>query len=215
MHVFRDLHVSGDPNRFPEFLESIEGSLRHGWTRDRSAEERGKDRSVRNGHRYCFSCARSSDRRAALLALSEQTSGVLYVSNIVPTEGSRLSRGEYNRILEEFHELFVRPSADRSGLKVELTSANVDIENWVSPATARVLRAFSECANKATGSSHQSDRKRWFEFLLAAHRESAKLDSGSLQQWLTEVEDWPTDVADELISEYEFGRELLVYADRH
>src|SRR5438445_22404 len=102
MHVFRDLHISGDPSKIPAFVASVENSLTDGWIRDRDAEERGKQRVGRNGHRFCFSCARMRERRAALLALSERAPGVLYVSNIVPTEGNQLSRGEYNHILEEF-----------------------------------------------------------------------------------------------------------------
>ena len=56
---------------------------------------------------------------------------------------------------------------------------------------------------------HPLDRKRWNEFLTAAHREHAPLDSSLLERWLIEEEKWPADRAEELIRQYENGQQLL------
>jgi hypothetical protein len=36
-----------------------------------------------------------------------------------------------------------------------------------------------------------------------------------LRRWLTEVDGWPPEVAEQLAAEYDYGRELLAFADGH
>jgi len=83
----------------------------------------------------------------------------------------------------------------------------------MSAETATCLRNFSHLANKGTGSAHPSDRQRWNAFVLSAHETGSNLDASMLARWLMEVEDWPSEVAEQLAVEYEYGRELLGYAD--
>jgi hypothetical protein len=80
---------------------------------------------------------------------------------------------------------------------------------------AEKFRYFSSCANKGTGASHPQDRERWNDLVLATHQERSTLDASTLRRWLVEVEEWPPEVADPLAIEYEYGRELLAYADGH
>jgi hypothetical protein len=53
------------------------------------------------------------------------------------------------------------------------------------------------------------DRERWFDFLIALHRSGENPDVGLLERWLVEDEQWPDDIASELVSEYELARDLL------
>jgi hypothetical protein len=64
-------------------------------------------------------------------------------------------------------------------------------------------------ANKSTGASHPKDKERWFEFLISAHRTSARLDADLLARWLSEAEGWPEDTAHALAIDYEFALGLL------
>ena len=53
------------------------------------------------------------------------------------------------------------------------------------------------------------------EFVVAAHREGSRLDSTILRRWLIEDENWEPEVARQLAIEYEFGRDILAFADGH
>ena len=212
MEIFRELFLRGERERLIAAAEAIEPALSDGWKRDREVEGRvrtmGGDRPE-----YCFTCFRSADRQAALVFLTEQELGVFYVANVIPDETGQLSHGEYNAILEEFYERFVRPCTEQAGVQAELTPAQVDLEYWLSPPAARKLRLFSAAANRNTGSSHPSDRDKWMDFVVAAHHERSSLTASLLHRWLIEVDGWPSEVADRLASEYESGRELLGFAD--
>lgn len=83
------------------------------------------------------------------------------------------------------------------------------LTHWTSEEAAAALHRFSVTANKSTGSKHPSDRRRWFDFIFAAHRAQSRLDSQILARWLTEVEEWPSEVVEDLVIQYEFGVALL------
>jgi hypothetical protein len=107
----------------------------------------------------------------------------------------------------------VRPAATRTGVAADATDTQADLEHWLSAAAAEKLRRFSSGANRGTGSSHPQDRERWNEFVLSAHQARSILDASTLRRWLVEVDQWPPEVADQLAVEYEYGRELLAFAD--
>jgi hypothetical protein len=161
----------------------------------------------------CFSCTGEARRPAATVFLAEKEPGLYHVSNVVPRQQRQLSYREYNAIVEEFCEPFLRPLAEQSGLHVELTATEADLRNWLCAGAADRLRRFTEFANKSTGASHPSDRERWNEFVVAAHRDRSGLDAFTLRRWLIEVEGWPPEVADQLAIEYEYGRELLAFSE--
>lgn len=214
MEVFRDLFIRGEADRLALTLEAIERSLSDGWTRDRLSEDRLRPVTGRTKPIYCFACSRAGRRPAATLFLTQRDPGTLSVSNVVPQQQHQLSHGEYNALVEEFYERFVRPCSASTGVEVELTDTQVDLGHWLSPLAAEKLRTLSAAANKSTGSSHPNDQERWIDFVLAAHREGSRLDAPSLRRWLIEVEGWSPEVADQLAVEYDFGRELLAFSDR-
>ena len=89
-----------------------------------------------------------------------------------------------------------------------------ELDDWLPRAAADALRRFSSLANKATGSSHPSDRERWFAFLIAAHCDRGSLNAGRLERWLIESERWPIESAQGLAVEYELALDLLEEYDR-
>ena len=88
------------------------------------------------------------------------------------------------------------------------------LTHWISEEAAAVLHRFSVTANKSMGSSHPADRGGWFEFIFAVHRARDRLDSDILARWLAEVEEWPSEVVEDLVIQYEFGIALLTEYDR-
>jgi hypothetical protein len=90
----------------------------------------------------------------------------LAVTNIVPKSVSQLSRQRYNLILAELFGKVAEPACRDLNLLCTLTEESLPITHWISEeAASRLLRFFSRLANKATGSAHPLDRKRWFAFI--------------------------------------------------
>src|SRR4051794_33479684 len=216
MEIFRDLHINIEPDRMAETADLIERTPPTGWTRDRAAESRARAVPVLNPKpTFCFGCSREGRRPAAMLILTQKDAGTFFVSNIIPLSKHQLEHGEYNAILEDFYERVIRPYAGPAGVTASLSRGQVDLEHWMSHDAAELLRQFSACANKGTGSSHPSDRDRWNAFVVAAHRDGSRMDAADLRRWLIEVDGWPPEVADQLAVEYEYGRELLAFAAGH
>ena len=210
MKVFRELIISGDSAVIHKTIGMLQKFLVKGWTRDTQAEEQIKPLS---GKMYSFACSMTPKRQAAHLWLAANDGGGYYVSSIVPDDVSRLSVDEYNLILEEFHQKIIVPASVETGAKVEITKPEETLEDWLSSETASLLKKFSALANKGTGRGHALDEERWFEFIVAAYKEGAKLTSSQLEHWLIEDEGWPEDTAMELSFDYEYSRDLLKFCD--
>lgn len=131
------------------------------------------------------------------------------VANIVPLEVRELSVARYNDVLNDFVHRIVEPASTDERFLMSLGKREHHLTHWTSEAAADALHRFSVTANKSTGSSHPADRRRWFEFIFAAHRAQGVLDSDILARWLAEVEEWPPEVVDDLVIQYEFGIALL------
>lgn len=216
MEVFRDLYISVEPDRMAAMADAIERSAPAGWGRDRGAEERARSApALRPKPTFCFSCSAEGRRPAGMAILMQRDARTFSVPNIIPTVKHQLRHGEYNTILEDFYDRVIRPHAEQAGVTATLTAGQAELEHWMSHDTAELLRRFSTCANKSTGSSHPADRDRWNAFVVAAYQDASKMDAADLRRWLLEVDGWPPEVADQLAVEYEYGRGLLGFADGH
>ena len=127
----------------------------------------------------------------------------------------RMERAEYNNILEDFVRRILGPAAQKQNITFTMTEAEAGLDRWMDESTAELLRRFSQLANMGTGAAHPNDRARWNAFVLAAHRTNCTLDGANLRRWLVEVEGWPPEIAEDLASEYETGREMVAYAVAH
>jgi hypothetical protein len=212
MDIFREIHLRGSTEQVDAVVREVEKSLTAGWTRDAKQESRMRSMSSPDDATFCFTCDQAGKRPAATVFLMKRASGTFKTYNVVPHKLHQLSHAQYNGILEEFFRRFIRSAAERLGVEAELTDDKVDLENWMSPEAAEKLRRFSMSANKSTGSAHPSDQELWMDFIVAAQRERAKIDPATLRRWLVEVGDWPEEVADDLASEYEFGKDILAFA---
>lgn len=212
MKVFQNLELRGDRKSLANLIENIRSRLIDGWARDEEIEHRysqdiGKET-------YCFSCTKMKDRESATLFIVHSEPSLLRVSNIIPRDKGELSIVQYNRILNDFYERFVRSAAEEIGVNGILSSDEMKLEDLISHEAAKKLRTFSSCANRSTGSSHPMDRERWYDFLVTVHREDNKLGYDILFRWLVEEEKWPEEIAHDLIIEYEFAGGLISFCDR-
>jgi hypothetical protein len=209
--VFRELTFKGASSALDELPARMEAHAALGWGRDQEREERLGKTVPRP--MYCFAWAGSETQPAAFLWLARRSDEELYVANIVPKEVRQLTRDQYNETLRRFHESVAAPAASEVGVEAQLGSPDVSIDHWLSPPVVDLLRFFSGAANRSTGSGHPADRKRWLEFVFAAHKENSKLPNDMLRAWLIEEEGWGEEKAFELAMEYETARETLTAYD--
>lgn len=207
MNVFKELRIELGENE-PEYLISkIQQKLKRGWVRDKEHEqESGINIGVPV---FCFRSPDTANASAARVYLCRKDDVVFYVPNVVPVRFSRLSKDEYNCILEEFYRLFVAPVCAELGIVAEISSNEQNIEELISSDTAEKLRSFSSLANRII--PHSLDVIRWYQFLLSVHNNEDRPNPEVLKRWLIEDEHWPEDGASELASQYDFAMGLLDY----
>ncbi len=213
IEVFQDLRLRGGLGGRDGIRRALISSTSSPWRHAVDREKEIRDVAGENDDVIAFESAASGGLDAVALVLWAQGEGY-EVTNIVPLEVGELGYRRYNLALQNFVDVVAEPAARKSVFKIEMTAAKQGLRDWLSPDAVDALRSFSVAANKATGSAHPMDRRRWFSFLLAAHRDRRGLDPERLTRWLTEVEGWPEDQAHDLAIEYEFGLALLDEYDR-
>ena len=212
MQVFRDLNVLIPEAKASDFFDRLEKMLDDGWSRDLESEGRARQFSEPN-FRY-FRCSSGPRRESAMLAMYKGESDEWYVSNIVPAEKSRLSHDEYNSILEEFFEKYIKPVSTELGFTHKISDSSQTLEDWIGEDAANKLRVFSRSTNRSTGSSHPMDRERWLAFIYAIYDGGCRLPTDRLLRWLIEEDNWPEEWAHDLVLEYEFALSVLRYQDK-
>lgn len=205
LEVFADLYITGAESALDRFILAADPYLTGGWSRDSEAELRIQGSGTKPT--YVFAKKFSQAARALLFLVREPHR--LKVTNIVPQGTGRLSRQQYNSILRDFSNSIAEPVAVQIGLEVTRTSEQRDLRHWLSDEAADALESFSSHANKSSGSSHPSDFELWARFLIQAHHDHSTLDTQTLERWLVEEQNWPSDVASDLTAEFEFSRRLL------
>ena len=203
IEVFQDLFLRCPYRRRDELRRALIAQAKSPWRLAEDTEERLPEGCMAFEHMAGDGIA------ASILTLWPESDGYK-VSNILPLATMQLSTSEYNDVLNDFRVQLVEPVVSNDPeFCVEVTKRKRPITDWISQEAADALHSFSMRANKSTGSSHPSDQDQWFRFLIAAYKANGELDAESLLAWLTEVEEWPSDVAEDLVGEYEFGIGLL------
>lgn len=212
LEVFQDLTLRGPDEKRSmlrmALIAHANGSWRHASDKEDELSEMAEAEDV-----IAFERSGGEGIDAVGLVLWAREEG-FEITNIVPLAVGELGPRRYNAALQDFESCVARPAAMEVGFEVQVTSAQQGPADWLPPLAAEALQRFSGAANKATGSSHPTDRRRWFAFLIAAHTAN-DLDTDRLMRWLVEVEGWPEDVAHDLVVQYEFGLALLDEYDGH
>ena len=141
------------------------------------------------------------------------------LSNIVPVVHSdRRDVEGWNAVLEDFIDHVVVPALNKTRHQLTVGPRRVAMRDLTSLKGERALRRFSDAANRSTGSAHPLDEQQWMEFVIACAQAAGRQDrppfvpplSGHLLgRWLTEVDGWTRDIADDLVVQYEFGLGLI------
>ncbi|MDE2725163.1 MAG: hypothetical protein OXI59_17480, partial [Gemmatimonadota bacterium] len=186
MKQFKDLKIIGPDAKLVALIDAVSTSLPGDWHRDPDAEAR-MEKLYRAGKDAGFSFTRdanNTDQKIGLFLARER--GWLNVPNIVPLDSGELTISQYNRILEEFATIIRKQMPQDGSLRIQLTSDEAAISDWVSSEAADLLANFSELANMSTGAGHPHDFRRWARFLIQVHKEGSTLHSSFLSQWLVE-----------------------------
>lgn len=208
LEVFQDLVIRGPERDRAALRYALLARAVPPWQHDQSKEDDIAAHAGGDVDVIVFEREAGDGLPAAGLVLWSRPDGY-EVTNIVPREVQELGYHGYNAILQDFIARLAEPAARHVGFSLETTAAEQTLDDWLSREAAEALRRFSALANKATGSSHPSDRKRWFDFLLQVHAGGQRLNTEQLARWLVEVEGWSDDKAHDLVVQYEFGLELL------
>lgn len=211
MEVFRELIVYVSEEQNQEFMNNLETRLSDGWSSDVEENERLRT----SGYiYYCFNCTENDSRPAARLVFIRRNENEISVTNIIPPNVGEIIMGEYNGIIEEFYDKFVKPVSDEMGIVTHLSTKEQTLDDWMPSDCAIKLRTFSSTTNRSTGSSHPCDRERWFDFLVSVFNVDENFGAEELGRWLIEEDNWSEDRAYDLVIEYEFAISLLKYYDR-
>jgi len=212
IEVFQNLHLNCRSS--PSVIrDGILARARAPWHHDTDREDDIRQGATDDEDVIVFVRTASDDIDESALVLWQEDGGYR-VSNIVPRHVGELGITRYNAILQDFVEKVARPAAQVEGFEIELSSASQSLDDWLSVGPAAALRRFSHLANKSTGAAHPKDRERWYAFLIAAYRNTPRLDADQLARWLVDVEHWSSEKAQVLAIDYEFALGLLEQYDQ-
>ena len=182
IEVYQDLNLDGPLSRRAELRAALIEAAVSPWRVDLERSAEVLRNAVTTDDVVLFRRDKSNLFPEAGLTLWAIETGY-YVPNITPLKVGELTYGQYNAILEEFVAFIVTPVAPRFGYVIRKSKPRETLDDWLSADAAIKLRRFSACANKSTGASHPMDEARWFDFLVAAHRDKSALDADSLVRW--------------------------------
>lgn len=214
MEVFQDLKISNISESPEEFISQLENKSSGGWVRNKDKEIKMEKQLGPRHKLFFFTLEDDEEFSPVSLWLAVESSSELSLCNIVSDKKMSLSYSEYNKLLQNFCTNVIERAKSDTGIKVVLTKSEVTINDLIPEQVAEKLLQFSRAANKSTGSAHPLDKKRWLDFLVAAHKNHCNLSDTNLRRLLCEEEGWTEDIAIELMSEYSFSQELLRFYDR-
>ncbi len=206
MRALNDLVIRGASPEVAAFLQRLESRLTDGWRRGHELELRLRSMGGGGKGAYCFCSPEHPERPAAALWLQARSPKEWYVANIVPLGKQDLTDEQYNLLLDEFEQRFLKPLSSGTSVHSEILPPRTRLADYLSPEAAQLLTAFSATANRAA--LNPSDQQHWRHFIVRAHQDESTMDAEVLKEWLT-GEGWPPNACAELADEYESARQLL------
>lgn len=209
MKRYPDAKFYLDNMSFEDFMILISKNITKDWYQEELGEQESKCLS---GDMFCFIGFYGTERECALWLARNDEKEYIHVTNIVPKKKNPLSECEYNELINSFINPQVISELKSANVRVEIQPFEYLIEDVVNSDTVKLLKTFSSCANKSTGTAHPSDAKRWFEFILSSFREG-EIEDNTLRDFLIE-DGWTEAMASELIIKYEYSIDLLHYYEQ-
>jgi hypothetical protein len=206
MKNFMDFVISGAPANLAKFCTEVGRFVNGDW------KKRNDPRFAKDYIQIEY-CGNAVEKACLFIYIKDKTD--FKVGNIVPIQKNSLTHDEYNALLKKCADECLIPCATECGLTYSLSKGEVELENYMSEKSAEKLRLFSISANKSTGSAHPLDQERWNDFICETFIQKENDVLTILGRWLSEVEGWDDERANELISEYENGISLLRHYSRY
>lgn len=205
MKTFKDVYIRVGDTGIVDYIRDVTSGLENPWKRAYENEENSK---YLGEIAFCFQRKGDSNLPAAGLSIFQKDGSTWFIPNVVPIESGQLDYAEYNEIITEFYSSFLLPVSERHGIVVDITTDELKDEDIVGETPAKLLKKFSSCANKSTGSSHPMDRERWFAFIVEASKSKKEINTCDLKRLLHQ-QGWSEEFALDLVIEFEFGRDLI------
>lgn len=196
---YGDLAFDLDPSRLAELGAALEAAAQESMWEHSVDHEHDKRLGLHNSDWIVFA---HCDDPGALLFLVDGSNRV-YVSNIVPTERSRLTEEEYNALLESFADAVARPAAKHLGVSVTVDTDPYDLAAELGQRVYALLTT-----SWAVSNSMMSDRFRTFVIAVAELAEGKRPAPSRIREWL-EANGWDPETASEWAITYEQGLALL------
>jgi hypothetical protein len=209
MELLKNFEIEGGVESLKKCMLLISKLLEKGWVRDKEAEKESLKRHAGGADKvFCIICSRTKNYPSSKIYLLKY-SGKITTTNIYPVKERRpLSNEEFNYIVRDFYEGFVKKAVEKTGVSITFSGGNVTPEDLLGRKPAKLLKLFSNAANKSSGSSHPLDRERWFNFIISAHLNGSKASTSELGQCLLE-DGWSDEMAHKLVCQYEYAKDLL------
>ncbi|MDQ0246520.1 mRNA-degrading endonuclease toxin of MazEF toxin-antitoxin module [Bacillus fengqiuensis] len=204
MKVYKDFYIEGSPEDISNLTKYLSNNV--------DTEIWSKSDKKDFPDFLIYNRESTSDISGAYLFL-HLTDNKLEITNIVPSEKHSLTYDEYNHIIDEFYEKFIKPYIINFDTSLDITSSSPEfsINEYLTEKIADKLITFSSAANKATGSSHPLDERRWYDFITTSFRAKKIIPTSVLNRWLVEAEGWSDEIATQLSIEYEKAISLLEF----
>lgn len=223
MEVYRELYFKGTKEQLKDFIDNIGKYAVNDWFLEKTSKR------WENYMFFNYIGTEVEKSKVSIYIGDIDKESELFVGNIVPIEKSSLSIDEYNAVLLKFYHDIIQPySTDNKDLTIIPPSNDkFDPLNFVTKEALRKLKKFCSMANKATGSSHPSDREIWFDFICQTVDDGRMFDYDLLARFLQDKEywgkkdanfngvigdyAWSQEQAYKLANEYEYACEVLEY----
>ena len=145
-----------------------------------------------------------------IIICTKDEANVVKIVNIVPLPESGFSQiepSEYNKILRIFRDSVFVEIANRDGNVINETPENYTI-NDIIPLSAPVLHVW---LGGYPLSRHPLDEIRWYDFVIALHRNKEHLSSEVFENFIRENYHWDENDIEEFSSKLVSQLDLLEY----
>ena len=192
LETLQELKIEGSKSDLEKFLKDLTGDLESkGWKRNIDEEKEYEKYASSFDKMFIVSPPPEGDLRVKIILASVGEEQRRYdLMNIIPLSRPSLDYDEYNMILNKFYDLFIKDKHKKYNLDVNLSEPRISLNEYLSDKSIRLLKDFSNLANKETGADYPPDRKRWNKFVLNVFRAGEELPPSILGRWLKEVGGW-------------------------
>ncbi|WP_127346409.1 hypothetical protein [Pseudidiomarina mangrovi] len=209
MKTFKDVYITLNEGDVDSFIEHLTERLKQPWRRAYDTEERSQ--KLRD-KAFCFERLSTDELPSAGLSIFQKDSNTWYIPNVVPLNYGQLNFDEYNAVITDFYENFIKVTADALAIHSDITSGLITEADILGVEGAKKLEQFTSMANMSSGSSHPSDKRRWLDFIITTYHHGKRVDTHDLERLLL-TKGWSELHAQELAIQFEFGIELLEQRD--